>query len=152
AWPETGFVGWAPPLGSVVYPNRRVETAVLREVIFAIREKQTLRIQYQSMNRPGPSLRSISPHALGYDGFRWHVRAFCHEHLDFRDFVFARILRVRGSRPSDIDPKKDEAWQRKLDLVLAPHSELTPGQKRAVALDYGMTRGRVVLKTRQALA
>jgi hypothetical protein len=118
----------------------------------AIREHAKLHIDYQSMNRPGPTEREISPHAIGFDGFRWHTRAYCHEHKSFRDFVIARILKVHGSGPSEADHKTDASWHQKIDLVLAPHPDLSPGQKTAVALDYGMKNERLVLGTRRALA
>src|ERR1700737_783185 len=47
-----------------------------------------------SMNdrRPDPLWREITPHAFGWDGFRWHVRAFCHMELTFKDFIISRCL------------------------------------------------------------
>jgi hypothetical protein len=150
--PQANFIGWTPPVGRVPHPSRSVGTGVLRQILFAIRDRQMVHIVYQSMNRPRPTSRAISPHAIGYDGFRWHARAYCHEHDSFRDFVFARILKIKRAENSLIDPKQDKAWERSLDLVLAPHPNLTAGQRRAVALDYRMKRGRIVLRTRQALA
>ena len=46
--------------------------------------------------RPDPIWRRITPHAFGYDGFRWHVRAYCHLDNKFKDFLLPRILEVRG--------------------------------------------------------
>lgn len=148
---EASFLGWTPPLGAVSFPGRKIEAPVLRRVLTAIRRKRMLQIEYQSMNRPNPSLRGISPHAVGFDGFRWHVRAFCHEHHDFRDFVFARILSVASDEESTADPLNDAAWTKMVDVVLAPHPELKEGQRRAIELDYGMQDGRVSFQTRQAL-
>ena len=150
--PLSNFLGWVPPLGLLKVPNRQVKPAVLRPVLQAIREGAKLRIDYQSMNRPSPTARAISPHAIGFDGFRWHARAYCHEHKTFRDFVFARILKVLGSEPSEIDQKADTTWHRMVDLVLVPHPDLSAGQRKAVALDYGMKDEQLVLKTRRALA
>jgi hypothetical protein len=67
------------------------------------------------------------------------------------DFVFARVLNVIGSEESNVDPTQDAAWQRELNLLIAPHPDLTEGQRRAIELDYGMKSGCVVLKTREAL-
>ena len=64
----------------------------------------------------------------------------------------SREFQDKRAENSLIDPKQDKAWERSLDLVLAPHPNLTAGQRRAVALDYRMKRGRIVLRTRQALA
>jgi len=148
---EASFLGWTPPLGAVKFPGRKIEASVLRIVLEAIRRKRMLKVEYQSMNRPNPTVRGISPHAVGFDGFRWHVRAYCHERNDFRDFVFARILNVASDEESTVDPINDAAWINMLDVVLAPHPELQEGQRRAIELDYGMKEGRVSFQTRQAL-
>lgn len=148
---EASFLGWTPPLGAVSFPGRKIEASVLRRVLAAIRRKRMLQIEYQSMNRPNPSVRGISPHAVGFDGFRWHVRAYCHERHAFRDFVVARILNVASDEESTADPLNDAAWINIVDVVLAPHPELEEGQRRAIELDYGMQDGRVSFQTRQAL-
>ena len=49
---------------------------------------------------------AISPHA------NWIRRvqmapSYCHEHDSFRDFVFARILKIKRAENSEIDPKQD---------------------------------------------
>lgn len=150
--PLSNFVGWMPPLGFLKVPNRQVKPSVLRPVLQAIREGAKLRIDYQSMTRPTPTERAISPHAIAFDGFRWHARAYCYEHKTFRDFVFARILKVHGSEPSEIDPLTDTTWHRMVDVVLAPHPNLAAAQRKAIALDYGMKDERLVLKSRRALA
>lgn len=149
---QANFLGWLPPMALVEPPHRQVKAAILRTVLLALKDRHKLRIRYQSLSRPKPTIREISPHAIAYDGFRWHTRAFCHEHQDFRDFVFARILKIQSYTSSAIDPKEDVAWWRFLDLVLAPHPDLSDAQRRAIALDYGMKRGRLVLQTREALA
>jgi predicted DNA-binding transcriptional regulator YafY len=59
-------------------PTRDVDRRVLRAILAAIRDKRSVEILYQSKNRagPDPSWRAITPHALGYDGLLWRVRAF----------------------------------------------------------------------------
>ena len=148
---EASFVGRVTDVAAVPFPNRQLDACVVLAVLRGIQEKLTLLVEYQSMNRPAPSERKISPHAIGFDGFRWHVRAFCHERHDFRDFVFARILKVADGEPSDVDADRDEAWTRQLTLLIAPHPDLTAGQRLAVELDYRMEQGHATLRTREAL-
>lgn len=148
---EASFLGWTPPLGAVSFPGRKIEASVLRRVLAAIRRKRMLQVEYQSMNRSNPTVRAISPHAVGFDGFRWHVRAYCHERNDFRDFVFAQILNVASDEESTADPLTDAAWTNMVDVILAPHPDLKEGQRRAIELDYGMQDGRISFQTRQAL-
>lgn len=148
---EASFIGWRPPVDSVPQPGRGVAAEVLTALLKAIRDASGLTVVYQSMSRAEPSTRTISPHALAYDGFRWHVRAFCHSRNDFRDFVLGRIIEVLGVEPAGCLANEDKEWNAVLTLVLAPHPRLSAGKRRAIELDYGMRNGEVELECRQAL-
>jgi len=145
------FIGWRPPLDSIHLPKRVVEAATLAAILKAIREKTGLKIVYQSMSRPDPSSRIISPHALANDGFRWHVRAYCHSRCEFRDFVLGRVIEVHGAAPIGKCSEEDTQWNKELTLILAPHPKLSEGKRCAIEMDYGMHNGEVKLQCRQAL-
>jgi len=149
--PEACFIGWHPSTAGVPRPGRTVAADTLAALLKAMREGTGLKVVYQSMSRPTPNSRTISPHAFAYDGFRWHVRAFCHSREDFRDFVLGRILEVQGAEPAGVPASEDAAWNTILTLVIAPNPNLSPGGQRAIELDYGMHNGEVELKCRQAL-
>lgn len=149
---DVSFLGFVPAADVVRHPMRSVPTGHLRQTLIAIREKRQLTIAYQAISRPEPTLRVISPHAMGYDGFRWHIRAYCHLRGDYRDFVFARVLDLELGGSSDREPDDDEAWHRMLDITVAPHPHLAAGPRRIVALDYGMENERLHIPVRQALA
>lgn len=148
---EDSFIGWQPPIDSVPHPGRGVASDMLSTLLKAIRETSGLKIVYQSMSRLEPSTRVISPHAFGHDGFRWHVRAFCHSREKFLDFVLGRVLEVHGAEPVGRAASEDAEWNTVLPLVIAPNPELSAGKRRAIELDYGMSDGQVELKCRQAL-
>jgi predicted DNA-binding transcriptional regulator YafY len=145
------------PFDTVPVPARRIDPYVLRAVLMAIRARKTLAVTYQSMSRETPSRRRIAPHALAFDGFRWHARAFDHETEAFRDFVLGRITRPAAvpahadSRQAESDAPADRDWNRFVDLIIAPHPKLTRAQARAIALDYGITRGSTRIRVRRAL-
>lgn len=149
---DISFLGDPPPTEIVKHPARLVPPDLLRSVLHAIRSTSTLEITYQSISRPEPSRRAISPRALAYDGYRWHVRAFCHLRQRFCDFVFARILDHSGPYAPEPTPEVDHEWERILTIVIGPNPGLPPGPKRAIELDYGMTDGRLPIATRQCLA
>ena len=132
------------PLSRIVNPE------TLRVVLEALRESQALEIRYQSLSRPAPRWRWIAPHAIGFAGFRWHVRAYCEEDQTFKDFLLARIIEVGTARPSECDPTSDRDWHEYVDLEIGPHPGLSESQQQVVALDYGMQDGRVVLPVRRA--
>lgn len=144
------FIGSAPETDWAPSPWRTIDEQTVELVVRAIRQHEAIRVSYQSMSSLNESIRLLSPHALGYDGFRWHVRAFCHNRQRFSDFVLARILRIDGIEPSQVDFSQDTHWHTVLTLVLAPHPDLPPAKKRVLELDYGMEDGQVKLPCRQA--
>lgn len=145
------FMSFRPPIASVPLPTRTIESAILALMLRAIASRGKLKIRYQSIARDEEQVRFISPHAFGYDGVRWHVRAYCHLREGFRDFVFGRILTADALTASAIDSQNDHEWHTFVDLVLAPDESLTPNQRYGVEIDYGMTGGSVSISCRQAM-
>lgn len=146
------FIGWMPSNDMVRYPTRPIPTATLVDVLKSIRSRGEIEIQYQSMRRPTATIRWIAPHAIAFDGFRWHVRAWCSENRDFRDFVLSRIQRVLATRPSTTDVSTDLWWHTTVEVIVSPRTGLTPEQRAAIEVDYGMVNGCLKLPSRKALA
>lgn len=143
-----------PPMADIALtPRREVDLGVLRAVLDAVRESTSLEVHYQSMSkaRPDPIWRRITPHAFGFDGYRWHVRAFCHLNERFKDFLLPRILGVREIGLPESSGDRDVLWQDFFELQIAPHPDLAASQQAVVAKDYGMVDGRVALKVRYAM-
>ena len=148
---DQAFLAFRPPMASVPLPSRTVEPKTLALLLQAIAERAKLRIQYQSIARDEPQERFISPHAFGYDGVRWHVRAYCHLREGFRDFVLGRILFPGTPSASEVDCSQDHDWHTNVDLILKPDDSLSPKQREGVEIDYGMKNGKVTVPCRQAM-
>ena len=148
---KSTFFGWRPPSAIVEGPGRSVDTFTLRTMLHAIRERRTVEINYQSMSAATATARKISPHAIAFDGFRWHARAFCHQHRDYRDFVLARILGVATEDVFETGPEADLDWNTYIEAIIVPAPRLSDSQRRAIELDYGMQNGQLVLQVREAL-
>ena len=148
---EQSWISFFPSYAATPIPARGVDPEVLREVLSAIREKNALQITYQSMSRPEPTARWIEPHALAFDGFRWHARAFCQNDQVFKDFLLSRIVEVGGQGPVTAEPNADDAWYREVVLEIGPHPDLSENQRRAIEMDYGMEEGRTQIAVRRAL-
>lgn len=147
---QNSFLAWAPPVATVPSPGRTLRADVLVGLLRAIREGCAIHVLYQSMTSPGPTARTLTPHALAHDGFRWHVRAYCHVRKAFRDFVIARILEISGFDKAEVKSDGDKEWHTIVPLVLVPHPKLSEAHKRAVELDFGMRDGQVEFQCRQA--
>ena len=59
------------------------------------------------MSSPELAENRLCPHALVFDGLRWHARAFSYTHHEFRDFVLARMSLAELGAFADIDASED---------------------------------------------
>ncbi len=144
------WIGQLPEFDAAPTPVRGVDAKTLRTVVAAIRREEAIEIKYQSLSRPEPRWRWIEPHAVGFDGFRWHIRAFCGTDKSFKDFVLSRILETRGTKLRTSNPATDADWHEHVVLEIGPHPELSETQKKVIALDYGMRIGKAKIKVRRA--
>lgn len=147
-----GSLAWPPPLALAEAPLRRVEAATLATIIAAIRKKRAIEATYRSFTSPKPRQRTIEPHALVFDGFRWHTRARDQVEDGFKDFVLGRLSGVTLAGKASGLPEHDRDWHELVELVVAPHPGLAPHQREAIEADYGMTDGRLILSCRRAVA
>ncbi|ABN76948.1 WYL domain-containing protein [Cereibacter sphaeroides] len=148
---EDSWIADLPPYASAPTPVRGVNPLTLRSVLGAIRRSEAIEVKYQSLSSPDPRWRWIAPHAIAFDGFRWHTRAFCLTDEAFKDFLLSRILDIRGSRESETSADDDRDWHSEVTLEVGPHPELSETQAKVIALDYAMRGGKAKIKVRRAL-
>jgi hypothetical protein len=145
------WIAELPSYDAAPTPARGVDPVILRSVVGAIRRSQAIEVRYQSLSRPEPCWRWIAPHAIGFDGFRWHTRAFCKIDEVFKDFLLSRIISTRNVEASEITEEADADWQEHVTLEIGPHPELSESQRKVIALDYGMREGKAEIQVRRAL-
>ena len=147
------WITQVPDTDIALTPRRDIDASVLRTVLGAVRDHRSVDIHYQSMSkdRPDPIWRRITPHAFGYDGFRWHVRGYCHVTDKFKDFLLPRVLGIGDLGDPGPAAELDALWQERFGVEIGPHPDLTTGQKTVVAKDYGMQKGSAVLSVRYAM-
>lgn len=151
--PSESWLAVRPAFDTTPLPHRRIDVGVLRDVLRAIREGQSLEIHYQSMNavRPAPVWRRVTPHALGNDGMRWHARSFCHLDGKFKDFILSRCLGSARLGHAGAAGDDDRMWHEWFPVTLAPNPALRESQREVVARDYRMSGGVVEVQVRKAL-
>jgi hypothetical protein len=142
-----------PETDIALTPKRDIDAGVLRALLVAVRDGRSIEVHYQSMSRvrPEPVWRRMTPHAFGYDGFRWHARAYCHLDNKFKDFLLPRILDIGELGAAGAEPQQDHLWQNRFGIVIGPHPDLTASQTAVVAKDYRMDGGSAVLTVRFAM-
>lgn len=146
------WLGAVPDHAAVAKVRRKMDVSTLRRILLAIHQRKAIQILYQSMSSAEPRLRWIAPHALGFDGSRWHARSWCFERSVFSDFVIARVLRVEEEQERAVDSSLDREWHTEATLRLGPHPKLSPEQRKVIELDYGMVDGEKSVTMRLSLA
>lgn len=95
-----------------------------------------LQIRYASRSQPKGVSRVIYPKVIIRLSQRWHVRAWCAQREDYRDFNFGRIhdlVPVHG--PTAALPP-DTIWNTKVSLRLTPHRALPEEMRQVLRLEY----------------
>lgn len=147
------FFSWGEAQSTVLnVPERAISPSIVRGLIAAARANLRVDIDYVSLSTPEVRGRIIAPHSLVYDGIRWHVRAYCEDKKNYRDFVLSRFR----NEPDLMDksPKMrehDDDWNHQVKLTIAPNPNLSGQQQRIVADDYAMKNQELDIITRKAL-
>jgi len=140
-----GQVGAGAKVAGVGLPARPGKPAAARALMLAVLGNLAVEMEYLSVNSGTVAWRTILPHAFGHDGYRWHVRAWCENNRDYRDFAISRINEVKWPvphRPRDRDERPpDLDWEEIETIRLRPHRTLDEGRRRAIELDYGIESG-----------
>lgn len=122
-------------LGWIERLDTRIST-VKADVMIALRRAiataAAITINYASMAHPEGSVRTIFPRVIVQAGRRWHVRAWCSDKQEYRDFVLGRIRRIEALQPAEAPSVPDKAWDTIVDIRLRPHRLLTEAQARVV--------------------
>ena len=118
----------------------------------AIADRVRVKFSYCSMGNPEPHERTVEPHCLVKTGRRWHVRGYCVEKQDFRDFVLGRMSKVKLlTDPSTAAPSGDQAWSTFVDVRIVAHPKLSEAQQLVVRNEYFNGTAARVEKCRAAL-
>ena len=124
---------------------------ILRDVVFAIRDKKSLLINYQPMSVDSNSEETISPHSLAYADGRWHTRAYSKEREGFFDYTLTRISEIKSKIDETCNPNDDKHWQEYFKLILEPNPNFNDVRKKTVERDYNMVNGCLEINVRKSL-
>ncbi|MGF1531688.1 MAG: hypothetical protein ACFCU4_10070 [Puniceicoccaceae bacterium] len=145
-WTDADF----PFFCEAAVPQRSHSLKIAQALCRVAQSGQSIEVAYFSVSSGKEGWRRISPRTFGSDGLRVHVRAFCHQNMDFRDFVIGRIKEVRGAEPCGFADRMDADWHESTTLLIQPNPELREAKKVALEMDYGMVDGMLRLTVRRA--
>jgi predicted DNA-binding transcriptional regulator YafY len=130
---------------------RNIKPNIVRPILMACRDKMRIEVEYTSLSSE-KEYRNIIPHTLVFNGYRWHVRAYCEKSQTFRDFVLSRITAIFDFvGPSELTVKDDHAWCKTVTIIIKPDQRLNKHQQSVIASDYGMLNNQLAIETRGAM-
>lgn len=132
-------------------PTGEVNATVERHAFLAIMNSYRIRARYSSPLSGKEEWRWIRPHALGHNGIRWHLRAWCETNDRFDDFEINRIPEIEWSKQQAPLPQPDRDWNEWVTLRLRANRGLDKMSRQAVEFDYRMTGGELEIKVRRAM-
>jgi len=144
------FNGTEPPFYVMPSLRRFVDTEVLRKILLIIRNNEAVKITYQSMSSPHQKERWVTPHSLGNDSSRWHVRALCHNAKTYKDFNLGRVLSIKETTKHAFDHSIDYEWHNEIDMIIAPHPLLSDSPRSLIERDYCMENGQITINIKAA--
>jgi len=142
------------PIERLSLHYRHLKPEVVSHVLQSIKNKKGLSIVYASMSRPEGIERVIYPHSLVDTGYRWHIRAYCDDNQEFRDFNIGRILgipKLQGVLPKFASRNNDLQWNKTIRFSLIPNPSLSSNQKKVVEVEFGIEKGALIVTTRACL-
>jgi predicted DNA-binding transcriptional regulator YafY len=131
------LVPGAGPVTVAPWGFSRVNPHIFSRIRLAIEQDTRLKLEYRSMRTPEPHPRTVEPHSLIQVGRRWHMRGYCLETGDFRDFVLGRITKLNMlDQKAESTTAEDIKWNTVVKVRIQAHPKLTPGQQDLVRSEY----------------
>jgi hypothetical protein len=137
-------------LGVVKLPLRKGEARVERVMVLAAGRQGKVRVKYVSVKSGKSRWREMVPRTFGWDGRRWHARAYCLENQDWRDFVLGRIAEAEWPEGA-VEVPADKAWDQWVVLRLRINPELDVVRRRGLRMDYGLESDLLEIRVREAM-
>lgn len=122
-------------------PEGILDKNVFRALLQAIHHSRGCIIRYQSFSQSKAERRIVWPHALAWNGDRWHVRAFDKQRSIYIDLVLPRISSIESTEmPLPPGAEPDQDWELFETIEITPNPGLSASQQRVIAKEFGMIR------------
>lgn len=146
---QQGAAG-GPFVARLNLPERKFSPEIGRAILRAIHCRESIGMDYTSVGdtEAKTDFRWIVPTAIGWDGSRYHVRAYCLRSKGYRDFVLGRIEKIIDHAPAPKDVPHDDEWDHLQDYPYVAAVN-TSEAKEALAKEYGGMP--VVIRERPAM-
>jgi predicted DNA-binding transcriptional regulator YafY len=138
--------------------KRRHNLPVLARLLSAIEHQRSIEAVIATMSSPKGRTGRLTPTSVAFVNNRYHVRAFCWDHMGYRDFLIGRFISnpevVKAPRNNKnsgknaptfeqckgVPPEADTDWKQMVELELKPNPHLSGEQQALIVSDYELER------------
>ena len=114
---------------------------LLPRIMEAIESESDIQVIYKSANSPFGAKRTLKPCGIAYVGNRAHLRAYCYDHCQYRDFVLSRFStepELIPSRNNKTELPKDTMWHEVLSVVLVANPTLCSEGRQLIIEEFDL--------------
>jgi len=138
-------------LSQVPIIKRHILPGVVSAILHAIQENNAIEIKYCSASFPDGLTRVVHPHRIISASGRYHVRAYCEERKNYRDFNLSRILEnIRYVKNSIRNESDDNQWNKTISLILGINARLSAEASKLIAKEFKI-KNELKIETNAAL-
>lgn len=123
--------------------NRSQVRGLLSKIMLAIESESDIQAVYKSANSPFGVKRTLKPCGIAYVGNRPHLRAYCYDHSQYRDFVLSRFStkpELIAPRSSQVELPNDTDWLDVITVVLKANPHLCEDGQHLIIEEYDLDK------------
>lgn len=132
-------------VGTLSLLHRRIIDGVTPTILASIENKSDIEVVYASSTTPVGRRRRLHPKVMIFAGNRLHIRAYCYENKDYRDFVLSRILTKPKQLKTEILPIDDEDYSLQVEIKLLANPALSKEGRDLIRREYSLIEDTPVL-------
>ncbi|MBU3070216.1 WYL domain-containing protein [Aestuariicella sp. G3-2] len=125
-----------PPVEICTSLRRELDDKVVLAVLKHIEKKTSFEAIYASASTPVGSKRILSPTKVIFASGRLHIRAYCHEKGEYRDFALSRFLTTPRPSRTDKEFPIDDYWDRTLTVKVIVNPNLSEDAQALIRREF----------------
>ena len=114
---------------------------LLASIMLAIESQSDIQAIYKSSSSPFGAKRTLKPCGIAYVGNRAHLRAYCYEQCQYRDFVLSRFStkpELIVQKTNKLELPEDIMWEEFITVALEANPKLCNDGEALISKEYDL--------------
>lgn len=123
--------------------KRNQRRGLLPKIMLAIESHSDIQAVYKSANSPFGLKRRLKPFGIAYVGNRAHLRAYCYEQCEYRNFVLSRfstLPELINGKSREFKLPEDTMWNEEVSVMLEANPNLCKDGRALIIQEYNIKK------------